>query len=427
LSARRHSVIIVGAGFCGLAAATELVAGGVDVLVLEARSRVGGRVESRANALGESVDVGGQFFCEDMPQIAALARRFGKAFVETPVDGSFVVQPSMSVADAEQAYEGAAAIRERMNAIAPDDSGIAGLTVRAWLDRQADPAWAKAGFQSMVEGLWCQAIDELPLWYLIDNDRRITNEIPELQYFLRETMQSLAEDLAAGLAGRIMLDAPVSTIEYSGGGVVLTTPAGRFEAERVIVAVPPVMASRIAFEPPLPDRLQRALAVWKSGTVIKINLRYATAFWKEAGLSGMVMWRDIHGMFACDTSRDGDHPALVVFVGGPLALRWRAFGKDGMRDELKARLVAALGPEAANFTTVVRRDWTNDAWSGGAYSDLIMDLDARDAEAVLREGAGRIRFASSELSPSFPGYIEGAIVAGRIAANGAKSALKERH
>ena len=40
----------------------------------------------------------------------------------------------------------------------------------------------------MVEGLWCQAIGRIPLWYLIDNDRRITNEVSELQYFLGETM-----------------------------------------------------------------------------------------------------------------------------------------------------------------------------------------------------------------------------------------------
>jgi monoamine oxidase len=416
LSIRRHAVIVVGAGFCGLAAATELAAAGLDVVVLEARGRVGGRVESSVNALGENVDVGGQFFCEDMPEIAALARRFGKAFVQTPFDGRFVVQPPMSEEDADQAYEGAAAIRERMNRIVPDDPGIAGLTVRAWLDRQGDAVWAKAGFQSLIEGLWCQPISELPLWYLIDNDRRITNEIPELQYFLRETMQSLAEDLAAGLTGRIMLGTPVSAIESGEDGVALTTPAGRFEAERVIVAVPPVMTSRIAFDPPLPDRLRRALAVWKSGTVIKINVRYARAFWRDAGLSGMVMWRDIHGLFACDTSRDGVHPALVVFVGGPLALRWRALCDDGMRAEIKSRLTAALGPQAADFTAIVLRDWTNDGWSGGAYSDLIMDLDARDAEAVLREGAGRVQFASSELSPSFPGYIEGAIIAGRFAA-----------
>ena len=74
------------------------------------------------------------------------------------------------------------------------------------------------------------------------------------------------------------------------------------------------------------------------------------------------------------------------------------------------------------------RDWSGDRWSGGAYSDLVVDMQARDAEAVIRAGAPPLFFASSELSPSFPGYIEGAIVAGReaaaklIAAHGARQA-----
>jgi monoamine oxidase len=407
-------VIVVGAGFTGLAAATELAEKDIDVLVLEARGRVGGRVETQRNELGEPVDTGGQFFCEDMPEVTALARRLGKRFVETPVDGAFTVQPRMSEEDAEQAYAGAADIRERMNGIEPRDPAISGLTVGDWLKRQNDPAWAKAGFHSLIEGLWCRSIDEIPLWYLIDYDRRVTNEIPELQYFLKDTMQSLADDLAAGLGDRVVLDAAVSRIVDDGAGVTVHSSRGPFDADRVIVAVPPVTAAKIAFEPSLPDSLQAALSVWKSGMVIKIHLRYPGAFWRDRGLSGMVAWRDVHGLFCCDTSRDD--PALVVFIGGPLTKEWRGLGEQAFQSKLRANLTGALGPEAADFTSIVTRDWTDDAWSGGAYSDLIIDMDAYDTEAVLREGAGPIQFASSELSPSFPGYVEGAIVAGRIAA-----------
>jgi len=423
--ARAHEVIVVGAGFTGLAAATALRESDVNVVVLEARDRVGGRVESQLNALGERVDTGGQFFCVDMPELTALARRLGKTFVETPVEGRYATQPRLSLEEAEQTYWGAAAIRDRMNAIEPDDPAIGGLTVGAWLDRQSDAAWAKAGFRSMIEGLWCQPVAEIPLWYLIDNDRRVTNEVSELQYFLAETMHSLAEDLAAPLGERIVPNAAVSRIERRDHGIGVLASAGRFAAKYVIVAVPPVMTSKIAFEPPLPDALVRALGAWRSGTVIKIHLSYRRAFWREHGLSGMVMWRDVHGLFACDTTRDKDHPALVVFIGGPLALRWRSLGDDGIRAELRARLVAALGPEAGDFAAMTGRDWTDDPWSGGGYGDLVMDLDARDAETVLREGAGPVRFASSELSPSFPGYVEGAIVAGRIAARNAIQALAQ--
>ena len=161
----------------------------------------------------------------------------------------------------------------------------------------------------------------------------------------------------------------------------------------MIVAVPPVMASRIAFEPPLPEPAAQRARRWKSGTVIKINFRYASAFWRDEGLSGMVMWRDIHGLFACDTSRDGE-------PSGTRRLRRRAAGAA----LASARRRQACAPSSSygllprsdrrpRDFIVDRRSATGPmiAWSGGAYSDLVMDLDAHDAEAVLREGAGRVR------------------------------------
>ncbi|WP_376702981.1 flavin monoamine oxidase family protein [Mesorhizobium sp. ISC25] len=412
----RADVAIVGAGFTGLSAARELNQAGIDVVVLEARDRVGGRVEAVQNGLGERIDSGGQFLCEDMPELMALVRARGKTLVETHVAGEFVTQPRMSEAQAGRTYGTGMRIRERMNAIAPNDPAIAGLTVAAWLDRQADPDDAKAAFRSMIEGLWCLAMERLPLWYLIDNDRRVTNEVSELQYFVRETIHSLADDLARDLGDRLRLNTAVEAIEDGPGGVRVVSPAGAIEARAVLVAVPPMMASRVDFVPPLPAVLKRALGVWQSGAVIKMLVRYPKAFWRDRGLSGMVMWRDPHGLFACDASRDEDHAALVVFIGGPLAQRWRDLDDAALRAKVTSKLEEALGIEAAGIIDLSYRDWTGDRWSGGGYSDLIVDATATDAERIIRAGAPPIHFASSELSPSFPGYVEGAIVAGRIAA-----------
>ncbi|TIN66753.1 MAG: flavin monoamine oxidase family protein, partial [Mesorhizobium sp.] len=195
-------------------------------ILLEARDRVGGRVESRLNGLGERIDSGGQFLCEDMPELMALIEARGKTLVETYVDGDFITQPTMSVQRAERIYDAAMAIRERMNGIDPDDVSIAGLTVADWLARQRDSADARAVFRSMIEGLWCMALDQIPLWYLIDNDRRVTNEVPELQYFVRETMHSLADDLARDLGDRLRLSEPVKRIEHSSQGVLVVSAGG---------------------------------------------------------------------------------------------------------------------------------------------------------------------------------------------------------
>ncbi len=321
-----HDVIVVGAGFAGLSAALALRDDGLDVLVLEARGRVGGRVETQANSLGERYDSGGQFLCEDMPHVMALAKRHGKTLVTTPIDGSFTLQPEMSEEDSRALWDANVAIRDRMNSIDPADPAVGDLSVWDWLQRQPDDADAKSAFCSTIEGLWCQPIDAVPVWYLIDNDRRITNEVSELQYFLAETMHALAEDLAADLGDRIRLSVPVHEVRHDESGVTLMTAEGLHQARRVVIAAPPVVANRIVFSPALPAKLARALNAWRSGTVIKMRLRYARAFWRGQGRNGMVLWRDIHGLFVCDTSREDAHPALVVFIGGPSALRLRALG-----------------------------------------------------------------------------------------------------
>lgn len=411
-----HDVIVVGAGFAGLSAALALRDDGLDVLVLEALGRVGGRVEARTNLLGERYDCGGQFLCEDMPEVMALAKRHGKTLVTTPIDGAFTLQPEMSEEDSQALWDASVAIRDRMNAIDPADPAVRELSVWDWLQQQPDDVHVKSAFRSTIEGLWCQPIDAVPLWYLVDNDRRITNEVSELQYFLGETMHALAEDLAADLGDHVRLSMPVREVRHNENDVTLVTAEGSFQSRRVIVAVPPVAASRIVFSPPLPAGLATALGAWRSGMVIKMRLRYARPFWRDLGRNGMVLWRDIHGLFVCDASGDNGHPALVAFIGGPLALRLRALGDATLRAEVLERIAAALGPQILEPLDIAIRDWVDDPWSGGGYSDIVADFSARDAENLLRAGMTPIHFACSELSRSYPGYVEGAIVGGRAAA-----------
>lgn len=420
----RTQVIVVGAGFSGLSAAHVLMDAGVGCVLLEARDRVGGRVESQVNGLGERIDTGGQYLCDDMPNVMALARAHGKTLVPGRHDGRAAIQPAgMTGADLDELYQRVMAIRDRANAIDPADPSIAGLSVRRWTEAQPDAADAKAGFLTSIEGLWCRPTDALPLWYLISNDRRITNEVPELQYLLRETMHALAEDQARALGSRVRLGQAVRLLRHGCDDVTAVTDEGEVAADWAIVAVPPVMTRRIAFEPALPAGLAHALAAWMPGTVVKVSLRYDRAFWRDIGMSGTVFFLDPPGLYACDASR-GDRAGLVVFVGGALAMEWGKPGEDGLRAAILGKLVTALGPEAGAPIDVTARDWSGDLWSGGGYSDTIADPAAYDAEDVLRRGLARVLFAPSELSPSFPGYIEGAIVAGRAAARRVQSELQ---
>jgi monoamine oxidase len=149
--------------------------------------------------------------------------------------------------------------------------------------------------------------------------------------------------------------------------------------------------------------------------VIKAFIRYEEPFWRARGLSGLVSWREPHGLYACDASRDGVW-GLVFFMGGPFARTWHGRPEAALADFIRGQLVEALGEAAGRVVELSIRDWTDDTWSGGAYSDVVVDAQAGDVETPLRRGFGPIRLAPSELSPSYPGYIEGAIAMGRIAA-----------
>ncbi len=410
----RFDIVIVGAGFTGLTAAHELRGAGLSVLLLEAEECVGGRVRSAVLPRAGRIDAGGQFICDDMLQVMDLARRHAKTLVTTWFEGMPVVRPPMPKGEADRVYARSFALREDMLAIDPRAPAISGLSVDGWLAGVDEPVEVTAAFRAMAEGLWCLPASDIPLWYLIDNDRRITNETPELQYFLAETMHSLAEDLTVDLGGALRCSTHVHAVRTTHTGVSVETEAGTFQACQALLAMPPSSAAQLAFDPALPEDLDAALSVWRGGVVIKIVCAYATPFWRDAGLSGMVLWNQPQGLFACDFSRP-DQAMLGFFIAGPLAIEMRGSDDATLLDEARRRLIDAHGPKAGDWIDAAVFRWTGGDHMSG-YSDLNMDPHVNDAEARILTGAPPIHFACSEVSPSFPGYVEGAITAGKAVA-----------
>ncbi|WP_255742732.1 flavin monoamine oxidase family protein [Neorhizobium galegae] len=411
-----RDAIVVGAGFTGLSAALELVDAGLDVLLLEARDRVGGKVESETLPDGTRVDTGGQFFCRDMSELMGLIEENGGTPVMTHYDGEMIYRPPVSPQQGFARWQGVDALRDRMIATDPDNPELAKLTVADWVARQDDVADdVRKSFLRLIKGLWCRAPEEVAFTWLASNDRRITNTYSEMEMFLPGSLHALADQLAARLGDRLRLGTAVTGIEHSGTSVTIMAGNERLSAKRIILALPPVMIRRIPFSPALPERLQKALCAWAPGLSIKLQVSYDKPFWREHGLSGAVMWHEPQGLYACDASHD-DYAGLIVFVGGPEAQEWHKRPRAELIAFIREQLSAAFGPEGGNPRDIHVRDWVDDLWSGGAYSDVVIDLDARHAEDIITEGIPLIHFVSSELSPSYPGYVEGAIVAGRLAA-----------
>ena len=150
---------------------------------------------------GLRIDSGGQFLCRDMPEVMALARAYGKTFVSSYDDGDVTYQPPIPLENGYAISDAIDALRDRMSAIDPGVLAASGLTVSQWLARQDESADVKRGFSSLVDGLWCRSADEVATFYLASNNRTMTNTHSELEFFLAETMHSLAEDMAEKLGG----------------------------------------------------------------------------------------------------------------------------------------------------------------------------------------------------------------------------------
>jgi monoamine oxidase len=425
-------VAVVGAGFAGLTAANEIRRAGLSVVVLEALDRVGGKTESQTDALGTLVDTGGQFVCDEMPLVRALASTAGMALIGHGHPGRPVTVPP----DAADAWE----ISETMFAEAGRyPAAPEGTSILAWARTVAATAHngvrvaatttndggrpatetVVAAFKSLAEGVMCHDSTRLSMPALQQMQHRTPPIGAELQYSLAGTMHGLAQWLATPLATAVRVSCPVSRVVVDGDGATVHHAHGAVRARHVIVAIPPSAHAHVQFEPSLPREVVAAAASFVPGHVIKVMLRYDTAHWLAAGSNGTARFVQPYGLYFADASLPGA-PMLVAFVAGPLAATWHALDPTRRRAMVVHHAVAAFGGDAANPIAYLEREWPPDQWGAGGYCNvgLVDGQPGGSLHAVetLRDGMRRLTFAATELATTFPGYVEGAIAAGRAAA-----------
>jgi monoamine oxidase len=237
-------------------------------------------------------------------------------------------------------------------------------------------------------------------------------------------MHAVAERLADDLSAGVLLNEPARSIEVAAErSVLVRTATHSIHAQHVIVAVPPTAYATVTFTPPLPEATVHAASGFSAGSVMKFLVRYDQPFWRDQDSGATRVWMEPSGLYVGEAGLDEHTPMLVAFLGGPSSHIWREMAAEQRRRALMERLVEAYGPRAASPTSFVERDWAADDWGGGGYWNVLLDPSITDAVDVLLQGAQGVTFASTELAAKFPGYIEGAINAGRVAASGVSELL----
>ncbi len=396
---------IVGAGFAGLAAATELVRAGVDdVVVLEARDRVGGRVWSEALATPSgalaTIERGAEFVLEGYDVLQAYAAEAGLELAGTGM--SYYVREPRGV-DGVDADAMAAAGGELAELAAGGEPGrsvtelLSGLPLPRAV---AEAVLARIEISCALEGdkLDAEVVEHVASFAPLPS-RRIAGG-----------NQGLAETLAARLGDRVRLGTPVRAVERD-GGVRLATDGCGVEVDRVILAVPAPVLAALPCSPALPARTLDALQRVAVGHAAKLHVPLPAAPPASAVLS-------VPDRYWCWTATDRTgavQPLLHCFAGSPTALARLEVGAGAAA---WAERVAALRPEleltAAGAPTLTT--WADDPWARGAYS--VHGLASRPGDdQVMREPVeDRVYFAGEHTAGEWSGLMEGALRSGRRAA-----------
>lgn len=443
-------VAIIGAGFAGLRAATELQRRGHRVLLLEARDRVGGR-SMAATLAGRTIDVGGQWVGQGHERLTRLAQQAGAPLLSQQRPGAKLLQhrdrllryqgliPPISpigLIEVQAALWRLQALRKQVPAATPWTAARAAAldaqTVAHWQSRWIRSAAGKILFDAAVRAVFCAEARQLSmlgfLHYLSSNggfDPLLAVENGAQAQTVVGGMHALAVHLASQLtADRLRLSTPVRALEQQADQVLLRLDHGEtLRARRVIVAMAPLLAGGIAMHPGSAAREQLAQRM-PMGSVIKCLVAYRTPFWRESGLNGEFVGDTALLSPVFDASpADGSQGVLVGFIDGPNAVRWSDADPAARRAAVIASLVGAFGPAAQEAIDYVDHDWIRDPWSRGCYVGLPTPGTLSQLGAALAAPVGHVHWAGTETAAQWCGYIEGALVSGERAADAVHAAL----
>ncbi|UTM39099.1 FAD-dependent oxidoreductase [Rhodococcus pyridinivorans] len=450
-------VVIVGGGLAGLTAAVELVAAGAEVTVLEARDRVGGRMHGISATATAVADGGAAYLGVRHTALLEQVEEYGLHLAPTGMvgDSTFLVSDrrtttasrvppldAVALGDLFDRLEDlVASVRPDAPWSSPQAERLDRVTAARWLADEVTHPDARTFFPLFLGEMMAAdpaAISVLHMAFYLRSGGGIRYlnafEGGAQQWRIDGGAHLLCEALGDRLGDRIRLSSPVSAIEQGDDGVLVRCVAdedGRsseYRADRVVVAVPPLLAERIDFLPGL--RTPRATAATGRGCAVKVHLGYPDPVWRESGLSGWSVSTDGPLLSTVDDSPpDGSAGVLTGFVTGAEAIAYSALPGDRKKEAALAH-THRLFPQLPPPTHFAVTDWLREKYSRGCYAALFGPGDWLQLGPTLTEPHGRVHWAGTETSLEFFGLMEGAIRSGRRVAteliHGAESAIPSR-
>lgn len=412
-----HDVVVIGAGFAGLVAARELGAAGLDVVVLEARDRMGGRVWTD-HQLGYDLELGGTWVHWIQPHTWAEMTRYQRQIVRSPRTEraywmgendevrSGSLEDFMNLIERSQAAVVADSVRAIPRAANPlVDGNIAELEQLSLQDR-FDSIEMSIEERNASESVWAGHVNgplnEVGLssalrWTTAAGGFWPLMHEASATYRVVDGMSTFVQQIADDVQGEIRLNSCVTRVEHTDSGAIVTLADGsQMSAKFVVVTLPINIINSIEFVPPLNDTWQR------------VNT-------EQVASKGTKAWIRVKGkverFFAYATAQ---HPFSVVkaeFIDDDSSILV-GFGPDQSKIDVtsvaevqRALDVWGLGLEVLD---VAAHNWMADPLSGETWQIHRPGQFTRDLEA-LQQPQGVLHFATTDNANLWGGFVDGAI------------------
>jgi monoamine oxidase len=413
-------VVVIGAGFAGIAAARDLQETGRRVTVLEARDRIGGRTWYREiPETGVWAEYGGMFFSRaTQPHLAREIDRY--AIAVTPAghpsrvswirgdrrrEGLDEIARMQATLDSSGLRDALAATKRAFETQGRTELGALDISVAEFVDGLgAEPEAADylRAFMVSMGGSSIERCSALPLlWDMVELDYSPADVFVDVGELFTDGTKSLIDAMAVGLDVRF--GSIVTSVTRSGEGVTIAlADGGTLSAPAAVIALPLNLWSAVTFDPPLAEPKRRAAATGHAGEVSKVIAVVERA--PESYL-GAAWDTPIQAGFVTKAAGEGRQ----LFMGFSVQDR-----VDLADDEAVAAAVRAHLPEAEVVATA-GHDWVNDPFAKGTWLGTPPTWFSDGTFEALCDHEGRLAFAGSDIAVEGAGWIEGAIGSGAAA------------
>jgi monoamine oxidase len=437
-------VCIIGAGYAGLTAARRLAQGGREVVVLEARGRVGGRVWTSSSEGGVPIDLGGTFVGPMHDRFHALIKEMGCETHRTYVAGDTILATGakvqryrgdvpkinpLALASAGQAIYRLDAMAKKVPVDAPWEAKKAyewdATTVHTWLRSTHVPTRAARDLlETTVRALFCcdtSEVSMLDLLFLIRSAGGLTPLMTVENGYQHEQIvggaQTVADAVAAELGSSVQLNSPVHTVIRREGDIEVRGDDMTVTARHLVIAIPPALAGHLRFDPALPGERALLLHSMPAGTEIKTVAIYDEPWWRNDGVSGASAAMDATIEVTLDTSpASGEVGVLAGYCSGPKARGLAAMPKSERRRVTVDTLATRFGDKARSPLEYIDVSWWDEEWTRGCSMAHFAPGVLFHYGHLLRQPLGRIHWAGTETAGTSHGAIDGAVRSGERAA-----------